>query len=250
MLKDCLFAATLWFVAVYATAAQATLPELEWCLDDYPNRHHYPDQGSPYGPTVDFMFELARRADIQLRFSPNTPFARCVRLMEQGKTDLMVRLKTSAERERFMFMLPFAEAQAEILVLHKDSPDITTLAELNRLNLIVIRGYTYHSEMINIIARHPRSIVVDSIDIGLQMLLMNRGDALVTDADYFYRRTHDKPEYQDQLKLASLSFEEAEPHFMHLALSKASPHAHLKARLEQAIASMIADGLMDSFTDN
>ncbi|WP_083923033.1 substrate-binding periplasmic protein [Arsukibacterium perlucidum] len=242
----------LWLtMSLPAMALQAEQPELEWCLDDYPNRHNYPAQGSPYGPTVDFMQELAKRASIRIRYSPSIPFARCLRLMEQGKTDLMVRLKTDAERERFMFMLPLQESPPEILVIHTDSPDIKNTSELKRLNVMFIRGYTYQGNTINIIANHPRSIIIDSIDVGLQMLLKGRGDAIVTTEEYINRQIQSKSEYRDQFKLASLPLHDAEQNFfIYLALSKASPHAHLKERLEQAIASMIADDLMDLYGDN
>lgn len=221
------------------------LPELEWCLDDYPSRHNYPAQGQPHGPTVDFMLELARKAGIRIRFSPNTPFARCLVLMANGQTDLMTRLNTDIERERYMYMIPLQKASPEVLLIHKNSEDIQSVRELNKLNLIVIRGYTYNSNTINVIAHHPRSIIVDSIDVGLAMLLRDRGDALVTTAEIGNMRTQNNPEYKDQFKLASLTFSASEPRFIHLALSKASPHAHLKDRLENAVALMIADGLME-----
>lgn len=236
----------IWFsLCIPAMALQQSQPELEWCLDDYPDRHHYPDQGVPYGPTVDFVQELATRAGIRIRYSPNTPFARCLLLMQQGKTDLMVRLNTDTERERYMFMLPLGAAKPEVLLVLNHSDDIHTVAELNRLNLMVIRGYTYNSNTINIIAKHPRAIVINSLEVGLQMLLRKRGDAIVTTAEYAKIRIQDKPEYQNQFKLASLVFQDADPRFIHLALSKASPHAHLRQSLEKAIASMIADNLVD-----
>jgi len=219
------------------------LAELEWCLDDYPGRHNYPAQGQPYGPTVDFMLELARRAGIRIRFSPNTPFARCLVLMANGQTDLMVRLNTDIERERYMFMIPLEKAAPEVLLIHKNSADIQNIKELHRLNLIVVRGYTYNSNTINVIAHHPRSIIVDSIDVGLAMLLRDRGDAVVTTAEIASMRTESNPDYRQQFKLASLAFSAPEPRFIHLALSKASPHAHLKEHLERTIALMSADEL-------
>ena len=221
------------------------LPELEWCLDDYPGRHNYPAQGQPHGPTVDFMLELARKAGIRIRFSPNTPFARCLVLMANGQTDLMIRLNSDIECEKYMFMIPVEKAAPEVLLIHKNSADIQNIEELHRLNLIVVRGYTYNSNTINVIAHHPRSIIVDSIDVGLKMLLRDRGDAVVTTVEIASMRTESNPDYRQQFKLASLRFSAPEPRFIHLALSKASPHAHLKDRLENAVALMIADGLME-----
>ncbi|WP_333609105.1 substrate-binding periplasmic protein [Arsukibacterium sp.] len=229
-------------------AASEPLPILEWCLDDLPEHHHYPDQGQPYGPTVDFMQEVAKVAGFKLRFSPNTPFARCLRLMAQGKTDLMVRLNSNPEREKVMFMLPYALANPEVLVIYKDSPDIQTVAELNRLNLMVIRGYTYNSNTINVVAKHPRSIEVSSLEAGLNMLMVNRGDAIVTTAEYALSITNSMPEFHQQFKLASLVFQEEDARYIHLAFSKASPHVHLKEQIAKAIATILADdGVYQSF---
>ncbi|MDP4527413.1 transporter substrate-binding domain-containing protein [Alkalimonas delamerensis] len=230
---------------VPSTAQAAAKPQLEWCLDDLPSYHAYPAEGIPYGPTVDFMLELARRAGFELTFSPNTPFARCLRLMEQGEVDLMVRLNASEHREKVMYMLPYALARPEILLIRQQQQDILTVADLNRLHLMVVRGYTYNHQTLNVIAGHPRSSVIDSVDTGLKMLQMHRADALVTTEEYAMNWFSRVPEYQQQFKQASLSFESSEPHHIHVALSKASAHAHLKPKLQQAIASMIADGTLN-----
>jgi len=55
------------------SVAASDVPVLEWCLDHYPNRHSYPKNAEPYGPTVDLMRELALRAGFVLKFSPDTP---------------------------------------------------------------------------------------------------------------------------------------------------------------------------------
>ncbi|MEE2001782.1 transporter substrate-binding domain-containing protein [Alkalimonas sp. MEB108] len=227
---------------------QAAEPiELEWCLDDFPNRHHYPEQGAPYGPTVDFMQELARRAGVQLRFSPNTPFARCLRMMEQGKTDVMTSLNASPEREQYMHLLPYDHARPEVVLLRQDSTDIWSVAELSHLNLMVIRGYTYNADVLNSVARHQPTIEVDSLEAGLNMLLLNRADALLAPVQSSRNRIQSNPRYHGQFKTASFSFQLSEPRFVHLGLSKASPNADAKARLTEAIETMVADDLVHRY---
>jgi len=222
---------------VYAVEEQHL--ELEWCLDDYPGRHNYPEQSDPYGPTVDFMQELAKRSGIRIRYSANTPFARCLLLMAQGKTDLMVRLNTNAERERFMFMLPIQRSGEEVLLVLNDHSNIDSLNEFKLLHLLLIRGYTYP----DIITQHPNIILVSSLEVGLQMLLKKRADAIMTSAENANIWFKKNPNYQAQFKPINLHFLELESGFIHLALSKASPHANIKPRLEKAIASMIEDNI-------
>ncbi|SEA11178.1 substrate-binding periplasmic protein [Alkalimonas amylolytica] len=246
MLRNLLFTLLLLLHAFAPSTAQsAAKPQLEWCLDDLPSYHAYPAEGMPYGPTVDFMLELARRAGFELTFSPNTPFARCLRLMEQGEVDLMVRLNTSEQREKVMYMLPYALARPEVLIIRQQQQDITSIAELNRLHLMVVRGYTYNHQTLNVIAGHPHSTVIDSVETGLKMLQMHRADAMVTTEEYALNWFSRIPEYQQQFTLASLTFESREPLYIHVALSKTSVHSHLVPMLQQAIAAMIADGTLD-----
>ncbi|MBV2129333.1 substrate-binding periplasmic protein [Arsukibacterium indicum] len=234
-------------VCCYAMAAQDNQPELEWCLDHLPDRHDYPDDGLPYGPTVDFMQEVARRAGIRLRFSPNTPFARCLRQMERGTTDVMIRLNGSPERERFMYMIPVDYAREEVLLLRKDSPDVKSILELLSLNLIVIRSYTYNADTVKTLATHRKTIKMDSQDSGLQLLLKGRGDALISTVEIARNRIRSNPFYHGQFKFASVSFDLTEPRFVHLGLSRASPHAHLHQRLADAVQSIIADDLINHY---
>lgn len=222
-------------------------PELEWCLDDFPNRHSYPKQGSPYGPTVDFMQELAKRADIRIRFSPNTPFARCLRMMEQGKTDVMTSLNTSPSRQKFMYLIPYDHARPEVLYLRKDAADIWSVSELNTLHLMVIRGYTYNAAVLNMVAQHSQTIEVDSLESGLTMLLLNRADVLLAPAQSSRNLIQSNSRYHNKFKTASLTFQLNEPRFVHLGLSKKSPHAQLKPRLSAAIESMVADDLVHRY---
>ena len=135
-------------------------PVLQWCLDNYPNRHNYPPQGEPYGPTVDLMRELARRSGFALTFSPNTPFARCLKLMRDGKTDLMIRLNYSDERHDYMHLIPYVRAaRAEHLYLLNQHSDISEFAQLNRLTIGVIRGYIYNAELPNLLIKNSKTVV-------------------------------------------------------------------------------------------
>lgn len=231
----------------FSALVMSEQPELEWCLDDFPNRHSYPSHGSPYGPTVDFMQELAKRADIRIRFSPNTPFARCLRLMEQGKTDLMTSLNTSPDRQAFMHLIPYDHARPEVLYLRHDANDVWSVSELNTLHLMVIRGYTYNAAVLNLVAEHGQTIEVDSLESGLTMLLLGRANALLAPSQSSRNLIQSNSRYHDQFKTASLKFQLSEPRYVHLGLSQKSPHAHLKQQLLDAIESMVADDLIHRY---
>ena len=154
-------------------------PQLLWCLDHFSRFHHYEDVSTPYGPSVDLMQELASRAGFKLVFTPKTPGARCLRLMAEGKVDLMSNLKFSDERNSTMYMLPYNKTVPESLFLrYNDSRSIDTEAQLRHLTLVSIRSYLYSPSVMAFIQQHPRqTVTVDSIEAGLEMLLRGRVDA-------------------------------------------------------------------------
>lgn len=221
--------------------------KIEWCLDDFPNRHQVPATGEPYGPTVDFMKEVARRANLELHLTPATPFARCLRMMEQGKTDLMTSLNTSPQRERYMHLIPYDHARPEIILLRKGSNDILSLTELNHVSLMVIRGYSYNIDLPNIINQHRRIIEIDSLESGLNMLLLNRADALLAPVQSSHNLILSNGRYHDQFKKASLTLQLDQPRFVHIGLSKNSPNANLDDRIRQAVESMVSDDLVHRY---
>ena len=86
-----------------ALAAHRAKPTLQWCLHHLPPRHSYLPGKTPSGPMVDMMQELATASGFTLTFSPPTPTSRCLKLLEQGKTDLMMGLVFTEARNAVYF---------------------------------------------------------------------------------------------------------------------------------------------------
>lgn len=230
-------------------ASSQPLPVLQWCLDNYPNRHNYPEQGQPYGPTVELMRELAKRSGFELRFSPNTPFSRCLKLMENGQTDLMIRLNYSEERNRYMHLIPYVKAaRAEYLYLLEQRKDISSMAELNRLTIGVIRGYVYNSELANQLIQQSNNIVkIDTETIAMTMLLYQRVDAVISPMLSTEHIINSNPKFKNSIKVASMAFPYQTKPDVHLGLSRKSPQVHLLPKIEHALQEMVEQGLIDQY---
>lgn len=224
-----------------ATAAET--PVLTWCLDHFPRFHAYEIGKAPYGPSVDLMQELAKRAGFQLKFSAKTPSARCFRQMQTGEADLMSNLNLTEERADYMHMMPYNERIPESLYLKGDDQrQIHSFNQLETLSLATVRNYTYHPSLMRLIKTSKRHVEIDSIEIGFEMLQRSRVDALVVPTQSSLDVIADHPALHYQFKRAAVDFSVVEKRFINIGFSKKSPHLALKARIEQAVESMVKDG--------
>ncbi len=230
-------------VAITATTA----PELVWCLDHFPRFHHYEDVAEPYGPSVDLMQELASRAGFKLVFTPQTPGARCLRLMAEGKVDLMSNLKYSAERKANMFLLPYNKTVPESLFIREnDRRIIETEAQLQQLTLVSIRSYLYSPAMMALLQQRQRHIVeVDSIEAGLELVLRGRVDGLVAPTVSTSDAINNISSYGNKFRTANIDFSRGQASYIHIGLSRQSPHAALEPVLRRHLGDMIADGTVE-----
>lgn len=251
----CLVAGLLTSTLAYAeepvAAGNAAEPQLVWCLDHFSRFHHYEDTPEPYGPSVDLMQELAKRAGFKLHFTPRTPTARCLRMMAEGKVDLMSNLKYSDERNSNMFMLPYNKTVPESLFLrYNDSRIIDTEAQLQHLTLVSIRSYLYSPSVMAFLQQHPRqAVTVDSIEAGLEMLLRGRVDALISPTVSTSDAINTTSSYRHRFRIAALDLSRNNQSYIHIALSRSSAHASLEPLLRKHLADMVTDGTVARLYD-
>lgn len=227
----------------------ASASTLEWCLDHFPHRHFYPDNGQPHGPTVDLMQELSRRAGFTLAFSTNTPFPRCLQNLKQGKSDVMTSLNYSAARAEFMYLLPYDKARVEVLYQRKDADPLNSWTELSNQPLGMVRGYVYNAALLEKLTVQNQ-VEVSSLDIGFAMLLTGRIDALIAPAQQAVNVIDSNPRYSNKFQPAVLQFKPATDRFVYLGLSKKTVSDGQKQQIETALQSMVKDGLIDHFHHN
>lgn len=223
--------------------AAAQTPVLTWCLDHFSRFHSYETAKAPYGPSVDLMQELAKRAGFQLKFSPKTPSARCFRQMQTGEADLMSNLNFTEERADYMYLLPYNERIPESLYLKASDPrQIRSFNQLESLTLATVRNYAYHPSLMQLIKTSRRHVEIDSIETGFEMMLRDRVDGLVVPTQSSLDVIADHQDLHFKFQRAAVDFSVVEKRFINIGLSKKSSHLALKSRIEQAIESMVQDG--------
>jgi ABC-type amino acid transport substrate-binding protein len=227
----------------------ASASTLEWCLDHFPHRHFYPDNSAPHGPTVDLIQELSKRTGFTITYSTNTPFPRCLQHLKQGKSDLMTSLNYSAARAEFMYLLPYDKARVEVLYQRKNAVPLKSWTELSNQQLGMVRGYVYNAALLEKLTVQNQ-VEVSSLDIGFAMLLTGRIDSLIAPAQQALNVIDSNPRYKSQFQPAVLQFQPAEDRFVYLGLSKKTVSEQQKQQIEDALQTMVQDGLFDHFHHN
>ncbi|MCH8538816.1 MAG: transporter substrate-binding domain-containing protein [Alkalimonas sp.] len=223
-------------------------PELEWCLDDHPYWHFYPDDGEPYGQTVDLMQTIAERAGIKLRYSPNTPFYRCLQQMQLGQTDLMASLHFSSERAKFMHFIPYDKARPEAIFLLKETTDITSWQDLLEVRVGIIKDYFYTDELNQQLAiNHRKTVEVERLDDAFALLLLGKVDAVIGPAQSSINVIQHNPRFHQRFKQASYQFIFNHAQTINLAMSRLSPHQELLPKFQQVVEQMVENGEVEKY---
>lgn len=227
------------------------VPVLEWCLDHYPNRHNYPrndpqndvKNAEPYGPTVDLMRELALRSGFILKFSPDTPFARCLKQMESGKTDLMINLNFSEQRAAIMHLLPYSKGLPEVLYLHPKHQAISSFLQLQQGSVALVRGYVYADSLLQRIKQQQLIVhEADTLDNAFGLLLLNRVDAVVAPQQQATHVIASQPQYQAQFRMIALEPALVTELYAHLGISKKTAYRQLVPTIRKTLQQLIEEG--------
>lgn len=227
--------------------AASSLPQLTWCINHFPRWHEFPDNGEPFGPSVDFMQEVAKRAGFELVISENTPIARCLRMMQLGQVDLMSNLNYSTEREEFMRMIPIVEDDPESFWLRCNSAFANDPnSQLENMRLITLRGSSRKPGVADVLNNLSRPILMtESWEKAFEMVRLGRADAVIAPTASAYSVVEADRRFQRALCPVVFEHDAATPDLIHLGFSRRSEHGHLYPKIKTAVDSMRDDGLLD-----
>ncbi|MEO2217088.1 transporter substrate-binding domain-containing protein [Chromobacterium vaccinii] len=196
-------------------------------------------RGEPAGPYTEIVRELARRLGLPLRFL-HCPLSRCLAVMQQGRADLMIGVRPTPERSRYLDFLTPPFATSNHLVFYQRSGDARALArydDLLPLTVGVSEGVSYEAGF-DRDARIRRD-ASPGMESGFRKLAAGRVDALIVNASQGAALAA-RPEFAGRVKRAALTLDDRHPN--RLALARRSPLHPRKADLEQALRGMVADG--------
>jgi ABC-type amino acid transport substrate-binding protein len=219
--------------------ALAATVELEWCLDHFPPRHSYLPGQQPSGPMVDMMQKLAAHSGFTLKFSPPTPTTRCLKLMQQGKTDIMTGLMWSEQREQYMLLLPFDQAKSEILFVHKEQ-QIQDQASLENRQIAIIKTRRYSKALLAMLEQQQVKMrTVDDLEQAMAMLHFKQVDAVAGPLHITERILKSNPRLQSSIIVNPWQPPNRSELQNHLALSRMSPHFLLHLQISQQLEKLV-----------
>jgi polar amino acid transport system substrate-binding protein len=203
------------------------------------------DQGVYGGAYTEIVRELARRGKLDLEIRP-CPLKRCLFMLEHGDADVIIGLRQTPERRRFLHFLatPYRERGADrVFYTHKGGNTvIRDYADLAPLRIGVKLGAEYFDrfDRDEVLQKEP----VKDMDTNFRKLAMGRidtilipedqGEALI--ADLHLEGQLEKARYRVADSGAARS----------IAVSRKSVSADRLKALEGAMRDMAKDGTLTS----
>ena len=222
-----------------ALAADRAKPALQWCLHHLPPRHSYLPGQQPTGPMVDMMQELATASGFTLTFSPPTPTSRCLKLMEQGKTDLMTGLVFTEERNAVYLMAPFDEVRMTSFFVAPHSPVLQNQQDLRGRIVVLTKDRVYPPTFMKLLQElHMRVVWGKDLESALALLLYQQAELYAGPLHYTALELQKNPRFKT-LKLNDWQLPSDPSQQSYLAMSRLSPHRDLWPVLTAELQKMV-----------
>ena len=222
-----------------APVASPALPELEWCLHHLPPRHSYLPGTAPTGPMVDLMQALAKASGFVLKFSPPTPPGRCMKLLEQGKTDLMMGLVYTEQRAAAYFMAPFDEVRMTSLFVAPHSPVLQSPQDLRGRILVLTKDRVYPAAFFQRLHQlGVRVIWGKDLESALALLLYQQAELYAGPLHFTELELKKNPRFA-AIRLNTWQLPVDAGQYTYLAMSRASAHRAMWPVIEQQLQQLV-----------
>lgn len=147
---------------------------IKTCLDYTPYQVDNAGNKKWSGKNIETLYQLSQQLNMTLDMSMRAPFTRCLRLLEQGKIDVLAGLIYTEERNQKFLLFPYAQKnQLAIFYLKtRDEP-----IDINNLGYVDIigshRGFALPKHIKNS-PLYKHITPVESVGIGLLMANKHR----------------------------------------------------------------------------
>lgn len=236
-IRPVLAAAVLALACQSAAAADKLVFAFEELLP-WKTRH----QGVHGGAYTEIVRELARRAELGLEFR-NCPLKRCLYMLEQGHADIVIGVRDTPERRRYLHFLktPYRERSSDkvFYILRGQGPDIQSYADLAGLHIGVTSGAAYFEPFDS-----DKSLVKEDVpqtEANFRKLALGRLDAVLVPEDQGEAQVA-RLALRNKVAKASYRVADASPRYV--GVSKKSVDAPTLDKLERAMDGMVRDGTL------
>ncbi len=228
--------------AIAEAADSQTKPALQWCLHHLPPRHTYLPGQQPSGPMVDMVQELALSSGFTLTFSPPTPPSRCLKLLEEGKTDLMFGLVYTEARNAVYLMAPFDEIRMTSFFVAPHSPTLQRQQDLRGRRVVLTKDRVYPASFTKLLRDlHIEVIWGKDLESALALLLYQQAEIYAGPLHYTELELKKNQRFQT-LKLNDWQLPADPSQYSYLAMSRQSPHRDLWPVISAELQKMVDAG--------
>lgn len=199
-----------------------------------------------YGPEI--TKEIFKRLGIEYEIMIY-PYERCLLQMQSGERDMLLLVKKTPEREKYMLYSVAAVSDPQLLYY---STNVVGNFEINHWS--ELKGYTVggiNSFNYGEFGKYIEEIgttfdLVDTDTQNLKKLLSGRVDFIILNRSSAMWFEKQNPKYRGKIKAVSMAIDESEFYF---ALSKKGKATALLPKINEVLTAMKADGSMDKILD-
>ncbi|WP_281561616.1 ABC transporter substrate-binding protein [Thalassomonas sp. RHCl1] len=199
------------------------------------------------GKNIEVVKLLAKTLKKKIIYIP-CPTARCLSLMRKGQADMMISVRKTPERERYLSFIspPFFTQHFPLrfFINSTNDLDIDNYQDLTPLTIGVIRGSTYFDKF-----DHDNQLIkveLTSREQLVHMLLKNRIDTFIEREESIVSWLPES-QYKSAFKLANYQYDRSVDSY--IAIAKRSPLQqelpHLSATLTQLVNSGAISEILD-----
>jgi len=200
--------------------------------------------GKYVGKNIEIIRLLANTLSKKLKFL-KCPVARCLAMIKQGQADMIVAIRKTPAREKYIGYLnrPFVIQHFPLrFYLPFDSKlQIKSVQDLNNLSIGVLRGSSYFDEFDH--NNKLKKIAVTNQGQLIKMLLSKRIDTFLEREETIIPLV-DKETYKTKLKFAQYQYDKSVNSY--IGISKKSPFHEDINMISYKLAELLDSGAIDA----
>ena len=196
------------------------------------------------GLAIKFTSELFHRMGVDLEINIY-PYKRCIYQMKNGKRDLLLMVKKTEERKKYMLFSDLAVTDPQLIYFSKDHIgdfEWNSWKDLQEYTVGVVAGFNYGDFESAAKKYRIKHEVVSSDSQNIRKLLAGRVDFILlsrSTANYYMTQN---PESAKKLKAASTPIDVAKFYF---GLSKKGKAVKYLPKINEVLGEMKRDGSLD-----
>lgn len=168
-------------VLILITSFPVLAKKMTACIDHYPPLQFAAKK--PYGESISALKTLANLLEYKIKFVKGPNFARCLKLLELGKVDVLAGLVNNEKRREIALLVPYKKDTRYVFVVRKQHRDIKDYNGFVGINVGITKNTLYFEPFDT--DKNINKIEIKDIKTGLKLLVKGRVDVVITAEEVF-----------------------------------------------------------------